>query len=113
MPSMSRIQQPENHVRDEFDLLALWTKVLPAVGLEQRSLSLVFLDEDECVLPTLIPMDDMPLEADEMLVSAVRRIIRSSMTGTPANSVVLLLSRDGSDAITPHDRSWSTELGAF
>jgi len=110
---MPRTPQREQRISDEFDLLALWSKILPAVGLEQRTLSMVFLDEDEYVMPTLVPMDDLPAWPDEELISALWNVVRSSMSGSPAESVVLLLSRPGSDAITPQDRSWSTELERF
>jgi hypothetical protein len=113
MRSMSVSQQPQNHIRDEFDLLALWTQVSPAVGLDQRTLCLVFLDEDERVLPTLVPMDDLPAWPDDELVSGLRHIVRESTFGGPAASVVMLLSRPGGDAITAQDRNWSTELGSF
>jgi hypothetical protein len=76
----------------------------------QRTLSLVFLDDDECAMPPLIPLDGMPDKPDGQLIASLGRIIRSSMTGTPAASVVMLMSRQGSHAIPADDRCWNAEL---
>jgi hypothetical protein len=110
MPDNERTPDP---IRNEFDLIALWETVLPAVGLGQRSLSLVFLDDDEIALPTLIPLDGMPDKPDDQLIASLGHIIRSSMTGTPAASVVMLMSREGSHAITADDRCWNAELAGL
>jgi hypothetical protein len=110
---MPRNESTPDPIRNEFDLIALWETVLPAVGLGQRTLSLVFLDDDECALPTVIPLDGMPDKPDDPLIASLGHIIRSSMTGTPAASVVMLMSRQGSHAITADDRCWNAELSGL
>jgi hypothetical protein len=99
-------------IRTNADLVAFWTTLMGPGQFGQRSLWLVFLDEQNRTLPIVVPIDDVPAEPDALMISNLAKIVAELASNGDAASVVLLLSRPGADVVTAADRRWATVLGA-
>ncbi|WP_207456355.1 hypothetical protein [Desertivibrio insolitus] len=87
---------------------AIERRVADLIGrANRRQLWLIFLDEHQRQLPTMIPVDDLPLAPEpgdgDMLAGALATT--AEMIG--AASVVLVWERYADDALTVSDRRWA------
>lgn len=89
------------------DLLEHWQRLMGRGGFGRRSLWIIFLDEHGDTLPQILPIDDVPLEPDELLLANLPDLLTNTMHSTAASSVAFLLSRPGSAALTDADRGWA------
>ena len=92
------------------DLEELWSRVVGPGEFAGRSLWLGFLDAESTVLPTLAPFDDFPAVPDRALLCNLRSIVDELVGTSGIASVVLLICRPGSDAMTVQDRRWAALL---
>jgi hypothetical protein len=99
-------------IRDNGDLPALWTKLMGPDGFGRRSVWLAFLDRDNRTLPVVIPIDDLPAEPDAAGIRSLAEVAGGVIASGGAATVVVLLSRAGSAAMTSADRRWATALSA-
>jgi hypothetical protein len=90
-------------IRNCVDVEELWSHI---VGSDSggRSLWLGFLDADSTVLPTLVPFDDFPAVPDRPLLRNLGSIVESLVGTSGIASIVVLISRPGSAAMTVQDR---------
>jgi hypothetical protein len=77
----------------------------------RRQLWVMLLDADGWQLPTLIPVDGLPLlPENETITRLVAAINGALSTEAPGGSVILTLERPGPAALTAPDQSWGTCL---
>jgi hypothetical protein len=69
---------------------------------------MAFLDDRDCTVPIVVPIDDLPAESD---VTAIRTLamIASDIIADAA-SVVLSRGRLGTGAVAEQDRRWASVL---
>jgi hypothetical protein len=89
------------------DLAALWGTLMGEGRFASRTLWLAVLDESGRPSPVLVPIEGIPRVPTPSDVSAFSRALDGiSDLGT----VVMLISRPGSESIQEDDRSWSRAL---
>ena len=108
---MTNTTPPERIIRTDLDLFDLWTELMGPHGFDRSSLWMVFLDEDRRMLPTVVPIEDRPLEPDEPMIRNLRAIV-DGLAETGVRSVALLLTRPGPGVMTERDRRWARALTA-
>ncbi|WP_146202609.1 hypothetical protein [Branchiibius hedensis] len=109
---MTLTRPEETFVRSDADLLRTWRNLMGPFGFSKRSLWLIFIDEDSSVLPTILPIDGIPVEPDERMVRNLAMIVRESIRQTSPTCVALLLSRPGKGVVLKNDRRWAAHLKA-
>jgi hypothetical protein len=106
---------PSVAIHSSADLEGLWSSLLGSDGFSGRSLWLALLDSNSRVQPTLVPFDDFPVVPDREMLRNLRGIIDGIVGTMGIASVLLLIARPGSDAMTSQDRLWAallhTEIG--
>ncbi len=75
----------------------------------RRQLWFLFLDGDQVQLPLLIPLDDLPARPDET-VSDLAQGMGEAMKAAGAESIIVVIERYASSALTPADTSWAKAL---
>lgn len=95
---------PRRPLRDHADLFALWEGIVGEPGFARRSLWLVFLDDENRPFDVIVPIDDIPEEAD---VGAIDRMLAHLRSGNASGAVVTMLSRPGSGRVRETDREWA------
>lgn len=96
-------------IRDENELLAHWTALKPGVSFDQRTLMVCFLTADGIPIPTVVPIEGIPVSPDPVFTSNLSMIVTQAVGGTDL-SAILLLSRPGLGSIGKTDRSWAEAL---
>jgi hypothetical protein len=89
------------------DLAELWRALMGDGGFGRRTLWLGVLDASGRTTPVLVPIDDIPRRPSESDAAGLRRIL-SDIAGY--GTVVMLLSRPGSDTLQDDDRCWGQAL---
>ncbi len=107
-------------VRSDAHLLEHWATLLQLGGFRtpvRRTLHLMWLRPDGTPVPLLIPVDDLPLEADLVAIGnlqAVHGVIAESERLDPADlHLALCLERRGPAYETPEDASWAAAIEAI
>jgi hypothetical protein len=102
---------------EETQLLPLITdddierRVADLVGrANNRQLWLMFLDEFDVQLPVLIPIESLPTEPTNDQTELVISQVRELMGEIGASSVITVLERYGTAALTAQDAAWSRSL---
>lgn len=98
----------QTFVRTTAELTELWRDLMGPGGFGRRSLWMIFFDEDGRIAPVVSPIDDIPLEPDEMIAN-LGRIVASVLTDPPGTAA-FLLSRPGERTMTPSDCRWAKAL---
>lgn len=92
------------------DLFRLWRRLMGPGGFARRSLWLLFLEENGCPAKVIVPIDDIPLCPDRVLIDNLVDIVEHLCGESGVGSVPMLLSRPGSSAMTDSDREWARTL---
>jgi hypothetical protein len=101
---------PGTPVRSNAELAEVWRGLMGPGGFGTTSLWIVFLDDDGCLTPVIVPVDDLPDEPDDLSMRNLGRLIGQLLRDLAAASVALLLSRPGPRAMTEADRRWARAL---
>jgi hypothetical protein len=99
-------------IRSADDLTDRWTMLLNPPVFGARSLWLSWLGTDGCMLPVVVPVDDLPLVPDPALVMGLRQVhdsILEEQLGGDGH-LALALCRPGEPAITEDDDEWAEAL---
>jgi hypothetical protein len=93
------------------DLLAMATELVgPAT---RRQTWLLLLDEDQRLVPTVLPMEGIPVDADPEDIALLAERLTELVAGIPdAASVVLVWERPGSAAVRMQEADWIAGLSA-
>ena len=102
---------------DEAQLLPLSSdrdiehRVADLIGrANSRQLWLLFLDEGDVQLPILIPIEGLPFEPTDEQAGQVISRVGELMDEIGATSVITVLERYGSPALSLHDAAWARSL---
>jgi len=107
--SASTPQRPYETIADPAALNAFWRDLMGPGGFAQRTLWLILLDEDDRVLPEIIPIDGIPSRPD-VLADRLGDLLASLIGSGSAASAALLLSRPGPARMNDDDRCWARAL---
>jgi hypothetical protein len=102
----------ETYVRNTAELTELWQDMMGPGGFDQRSLWLVFLNQDGQMSPLVMPIDDIPTEPDAEMLTNLATIVERLADEAGFATTALLLSRPGSAHMTTSDRAWARAVGA-
>jgi hypothetical protein len=95
------------------EILARIGLILDADARQQRSLVVQFLDAQDRELPVVVPVDGIPRQPDGPTVTNLCWIISQVLDEhAPGGSVVLTLTRPGSDEIGSEDRGWRDAIAS-
>jgi hypothetical protein len=72
----------------------------------RRQLWFLFLDGDQVQLPLMIPLDDLPNSPDDTVHDLARAMGRA-MDAAGAESIIIVIERYASSALTPADIAWA------
>ena len=99
-------------IRSAADLTARWTALLDPPIFGARSLWLSWIDTDGLMLPTVIPIDDVPELTDGRLLVGLRElhgaITESHLDGRA--HLAMALCRPGSPEVTTTDYEWAHDF---
>ena len=76
----------------------------------QRQFWMMFLDDEAKQIPALIPVDNIPIVPGPEGRRNLPEMLSSAMEATQAASLVLVLERYASSALTPADCEWALSL---
>jgi hypothetical protein len=99
-------------IRSADDLTRRWTALLNPAVFGARSLWLSWLGSDGCMLPVVVPVDDLPLVPDPALLTSLRQVhdsILEEQLGGDGH-LALALCRPGAPEITEDDDEWAEAL---
>ncbi len=102
----------ETVIRSDGDLAELWSSLMGSGEVELRSLWLILLDSAGRVLPTIVPIDDVPGRPERRLMHGLGQIV-SQLSHDLEASVAFVLSRPGPARVTADDRHWAQALRAL
>ena len=72
---------------------------------------LLFLSHDGVLLPTVVPIDDVPERPDPSLVGNLCGVLADVLSeAAPRGSAVVALTRPGGDTVDDTDRRWFRAL---
>ena len=94
------------------DLTGRWTLLLNPLEFGARSLWLAWLRPDGCMLPLVVPVDDIPLVPDPAMLLNLRRLHDSlfeSQLGGDGH-LAMALCRPGDARISEDDDEWGEAL---
>jgi hypothetical protein len=97
-------------IRDEAALFHMWASLMGSDQFSRRSIWVVFLDDTGRTLPAILPIDDIPADADAQFAGNLASIARGIIADGAAESVAMLLSRPGPAAMQSGDRRWAAAL---
>ena len=103
---------PFTPIRTTADLLSAWRGLMGPGGFGTASIWMIFLDDDDRLLPTVQAIDDRPAEPEEHVVRNLTGVLGDLIDGGDVASVALLLSRPGPPGMTEADRRWARALHA-
>ncbi|RBY85081.1 hypothetical protein [Blastococcus sp. TF02A-26] len=114
---MSTRPHPDVRTTNDAELTERWRALLQLDGPPvRRSLFLAWIRRDGTMVPLLIPVEDVPLEADrEMLgnVHHVHKTVAESEDVDPHElHLAMLLERRGPAGLSPDDHDWSSAIEA-
>jgi hypothetical protein len=95
-------------IRSADDLTRRWTALLNPPVFSARSLWLSWLGADGCMLPVVVPVDDLPLVPEPALVMGLRQVhdsILEEQLGGHGH-LAMALCRPGRPEITEDDDEW-------
>jgi hypothetical protein len=99
-------------IRSADDLTHRWTALLDPLTFGARSLWLCWFGTDGCMLPVVVPVDDLPPTPDPALVMGLRQvhdaILEEHLGGDGLFAVALC--RPGQPEITEDDDEWAEAL---
>jgi hypothetical protein len=72
----------------------------------RRQLWFLFLDGNHIQLPLMIPLDDLPGSPDDTVHDLARAMGRA-MEAAGAESIIVVIERYASSALTPADTAWA------
>lgn len=107
---MTNKKLPGTRINGAIDLFDLWTTMMGSGGFSGRSLWMVFFDSASCVTPVIVPIDDIPLEPDDQLLSSVRTVVCGLVESGDVETVAFLLTRPGPGRMDGSDRRWATAV---
>ncbi len=87
-----------------------WTQLMGDWGFGQRTLWLLFLEQDRGLMPTIVPIDGLPQEPDDNSLQHVTDLVSTMRHELGAASTPMLISRPGPDIISASDRRWARIL---
>lgn len=100
----------ETFVRTATELTELWQDLMGPGGFARRSLWMIFLAVDGELAPVVVPIDDIPIEPDELLLRNLAEIVGALLTDNSLDSAALLFSRPGPSSMLENDRDWARAL---
>jgi len=95
-------------IHGQADLDRLWRALMGELGFTRRRLWVLLVCDDGQPLPHLMHLDEVPDRPGEQLVHLLEICRRLDQEV----GVAVLLSRPGSDGLSPADRAWATALAA-
>jgi hypothetical protein len=105
------LKRPEQtYVRNTAELTELWQDMMGPGGFGQRSLWLVFLNEDGQMSPLVMPIDDIPIEPNAEMLTNLAAIDERLADESGIASTAMLLSRPGPAHMTASDRAWARAI---
>ncbi len=99
-------------IRSADDLTRRWTALLNPPVFGARSLWLSWIGTDGCMLPVVVPVDDLPLLPDPALAMGLRQVhgsILDEQLGGDGH-LAMALCRPGQAEITEDDDEWAEAL---
>ncbi len=98
-------------VRSAPELTRRWVTVLEPPVFAARSLWLLWLGEDSCMLPVVVPVDDVPRLPDRATLHGLVDL-HDAVTdrSTGPTHLALALCRPGPAAVTADDDGWADGL---
>lgn len=100
----------EAPLRSAADLYALWQQLMGRGGFGQRTLWLLFLDDDDRPVKVIVPIDDIPAEPDPEMLGGLDVWLDHARDRYGAATTPALLSRPGQHAMTDADRRWAVQI---
>lgn len=95
------------------DLTQRWKLLLGREPFDIRSIWVLFFDENGIQLPVVVPMDDVPVQADQLLarrlVATMHQALRQH---APGGSLALAIARPGPGLLQRTDTAWFSALTA-
>ncbi|MGH3262990.1 MAG: hypothetical protein ACRDNS_13435, partial [Trebonia sp.] len=85
----------ETFVHSATELTELWRQIMGPGGFGRRSIWHIFFDADGRMCPAVVPVDDIPLEPDGLLLGNLTYVIDEATRGSAVASFAVLLSRPG------------------
>ena len=109
---MTTTPLPEVPVRSAEELTQRWSALLAPPVFAIRSLWLTWYDPAGLITPVVIPIDDLPLLPDQVVLQGVLRLNDTVVDGTGCadGHLALALCRPGTPLITAEDDEWAAEL---
>lgn len=102
----------EMFIHGDAELTQLWQQMMGPGGFARHSIWHIFFDPGGQMCPAVVPIDDIPLEPDGLLLDNLPYVIDEVTRGSDVASVAVLLSRPGTRGMTPADRRWARALHA-
>jgi len=109
---MTTTPLPEIPVRSAGELTQRWATLLDPPVFAARSLWLIWFDTAGLMTPVVVPIDELPLLPDEVVLSGVLRLNDTVVesTGCAEGHLALALCRPGTSLITAEDDDWAEAL---
>ena len=109
---MTTTPLPETPVRSAEELTQRWATLLAPPEFTARSLWLAWFDTDGLQAPVVIPIDELPLLPDPVVLGGLLRLNDTVLdsTGCTDGHLALALCRPGTPLITAEDDEWSEAL---
>ena len=97
----------ETFIDTNDDLLSLWQNMMGSCGFGIRSLWHVFVAEDGSMLPTVVPIEELPVEPDVAVLRNLAHAFNTVAVDEHGATVAALLSRPGPQQMSATDRRWA------
>lgn len=95
------------------DLTHRWKVVLGQEPFDIRSIWVLFFAEDGIQLPVVVPMDDVPVQVDQLLADRLLGTMHQALRGhAPGGSLALAIARPGPGLMQGSDIAWFCALTA-
>ncbi len=105
---------PDRTLDSPEKILSTLEDIIDRRSRDQRSLWIMWLDQQSRPLPVISPIDDLPDEPDDLLVRNLFGILGDMLDGhAPGGSVLLTVTRPGPLSIEDFDRRWFFALHAM
>lgn len=102
----------ETFVRTNAELTRLWEEMMGTGGFARRSIWHIFFHADGQMCPVILPIDDIPLEPDALMLDNLVHVVGEVMRLSDVASLAVLLSRPGEPAMSVDDRRWARAIHA-
>jgi len=99
----------ETFIHTDAELTKLWEQIMGPGGFARRSIWHIFFDARGQMCPAVVPIDDIPLEPDGLLLDNLGYVVAEVTRGNDVASCAVALSRPGERGMTAADRrrAWS------